>query len=58
MESFKLDLQVAKQNALHDWTLEFVEQVLLDKDKKRTKKEKYDLIKTIILDAIESEEKF
>ncbi len=53
---FKLDFKVAKQNALHDWAIGLIEEILQDKDKKRSKKEKFETIRDVILDATECEE--
>jgi len=53
---FKLDFKITKQNALHEWALCLIEEVLNDKDQKRTNKNKFETIRDIILDASECEE--
>lgn len=55
---FTVDLKMAKQKALHDWAIALIEEVVNDKDKKRFNKEKFEIIRDIVLDAIECEEKF
>jgi hypothetical protein len=55
---FKMDFKIAKQNALHDWALGLIDEVMSDKDQKRTKKEKFEVIRDIIMDATECEEQF
>lgn len=55
---FRLDFKIAKQKALHEWTLGLISEVMLDTDRKRTPKEKYETIKDIVLEAISEEEEF
>lgn len=54
--SFKTDFKVAKQKALHDWAIALIEEVVNDKDKKRFNKEKFEVIRDIVLDATDCEE--
>jgi hypothetical protein len=53
---FVLDFKIAKQKALHEWALGLIDEVLNDKCQKRTQKEKFEVIRDIILDATECEE--
>lgn len=54
--SFIPDYKMIKQIALHEFVLSLILEVIEDKDKKRSVTEKFEVIKRIIDDAVESEE--
>lgn len=55
---YTIDFQVTKQRALDEWALFLIEDILQDKDKKRTAREKFETIEQIVSDAVKCKEDF
>lgn len=55
-KSFIIDFKCTKQDSLYDLALVLIGEVMGDVDQKRMKKQKFETIRQIILDATECEE--